>query len=376
MAGDIKGSLGVGEPKLRFGHHVRYDGDRASGSVSLSYATEWCNFLSQTVDPDVGTNVSSGKAFSMAYTYSAGCRFWFGGPTGGTAITRSPTSADAVGPDGNGLYDLYLADHYFSRIFKYTHVEGVEMEYRIVPLAAPVMDEDRTAAAWTDPTSMGAFTLYPWWNEPYTMETAGTGATYATLTEPNYMANVHPHICHAWPMPGGREIRGTVGFIPAQTQLYTDAASDGEQIAYNVTPATDTVEWINGDSTQHGYLGRYIWSLEGAEWPSFAASSTLYYQVQCRFIVKQRWWDLFPPVLFTFPVPQASDAEWKAFCVAVKAQDEKVLADAIAEQKRAVVAALPSPPDPLAAAAAAMSVSTEDDMEDEDGVLVKRQKTL
>lgn len=338
LPGPVKGVMGTGAPDLRFGHKVRFDGSAGHNSIALSYASEWCDLLSYTNDPNT-TLPSPGFVFTMKYTSATGCQF-IRGPwdTGTVAITRDPTDP-ATEDNENGLHDLHLANLYFQRIFKYTHVVGVELEYRLVPMEVPVQQINAAAdATMGGLTTAGTVTFYPWFGEPYINESKTLGDTYPELTEPNFMANCHPHVVHKYPMPGSKVFQSSIGFIPAEVYLTSVSPTD-QELQYSVLGSVDTITWAAGDSDQNAYLGRFVLNLEGVEWPGLPTGAGINWRIECRFIVHQRWWDLFPPLLFQFPPPVASKADWLAFCRAVLAQDAKILADALAEEKNAMVAA-------------------------------------
>lgn len=349
------GALGTGEPDLRFGHLAKL-ADNEQGTVARSFQSEWCDLMdyNQEVTGAMQPDAWDGFGFCMKYNKGSGLRMYAGTPASSTSpITKDPTVPPTLPNDTQqvGFHDLYLANDYFDPIFKYFHVERVSAKIRLVPLPPFVSAGVDAAAFYTGLTTVGTFSVRPWFGEPYIVQTNTDGSLYPDNTDQNYLASKNPKVVVQWPKPGERAKEFHVGFLPVMPIASTANPASAITVDYQTIAPVDTISWTAGTQAQNAYLGWCLLCLPAMAWPAFSTGG-INFTAQVQFTVHVRWWQFLPPLLFQIPTPRVDRAVMVEWAKKVLAADEAAL-KAEAEEFAESAMALTGPnPDASAAARA------------------------
>lgn len=318
------GALGVAIPRLVFGILPGLS-DAFRNSVSLTFLSYVYTVPMVAVSlGDVRTNMYQGMAvtqptqcaFSIKFTKALGPRIYTGAYNGtGTALTENAVSVVLDNPV-MGMYESVLANTYLDPLFRYLHLDDVELQYRLNP---PANNDPYYVVGgntgFLPVEDLGTFRTGPWYNQTGPFSSNAGVPTNLVLDENSINVALDPQRVHRFPV---RENVAhiepdanwrSVAFRPVVPIAVLPEASQ-QVVEFQRIPPVDLVNWIagagNGDALS-GNLGFALWYFPHAtvQKNSSGVGITTQYlaSVEYRFKIRLTWSQLMPPQLFSLDRP-------------------------------------------------------------------------
>lgn len=361
--------------------------------------------LSETGSVTVRANTEQGlfenseMAFSVRYSKNNGMQFFTGnfgqGHASGSPLTEDPMIPTALGNPEPGLYELKTANDFFDPIFRYIALDGIELQWRPVPVSTALTKYEEeskyvTATNYNMVNDLGTVRVGPWYGEPGMFQLDNGGVNFQYLDE-NYINQVQPQMVSRYPTQVPTTERDpdadwlTAGFMPIVPEVVNgDTEDDPLQVAFQRLAPVNTIDWVAGNSQLSGNLGWWMWYYPHATLATNAVGTTLATQYmsayEYRFKVRVTWFDMLPLQMFEYPTPTVDAAKFKEWADKVLAADQAAQAQELADialYKEQTGGAAPPPPSPTAELADDMA-DTElvdpDDMDDTAPPPLKRAK--